>query len=700
MIRKSFKCLLVALVGMLPITGNALVHKKKHASHKTDVKCKQDSCVPHKSKDCLDEKFCRVDVANTDVGSKGTVVLDKVSKQLFYSDGCNWVPLANAVPAPAVITVDPALCPNGVTKFNTIQEAINSLGNKKIVDTTITIAKGVYPENLVVQSILNSDTTKLKINGDLRQIVGCGIAHDVFWNAQAVPGPVGGGTGSKAVLSAVGSTLTVTASVGTSPNFVLAGVVPGDKVVIRNDAGASNIYTVAFGGVTPTTLTFSDGPIVGTVGALGSAMCVAPNVAIAPAAGDVITHSSMATFQGLFLVTPAGANGFRALELSGAILSNILTFDGARGIVATGPIAPSIANTAFSYIAVDSPFGVTVMGATTSGITSDSSAVHPRNSLIAPAPSAGTSLGLNEFSIAKCNNAKFIGNIVLQSNSLFTLGFPAVIISTGGTALNCTLHSYVELAGIATLTIRGAPLVGVQVSGNSFLNTAATLPLSFSSTANGFIGLTLGSGGLTQDANTAYVNFADITVPASATAYIAQVNNGSTLVVGGVSGTNSIGANSNGFLVTNDSKLIWRGGNVAGNAASATGVLFDIRRNSSMTILPAANATFTNYPTLFNFDDNSRGDLNDITCTTTTGGVNLTATNMSRVELGTTTFNLSGANVGINTAPNGNVEKRSGAVFTNSASLPISAGSCTQLFTDAIGGYTCTKGTGLIVVSP
>jgi len=73
---------------------------------------------------------------------------------------------------------------------------------------------------------------------------------------------------------------------------------------------------------------------------------------------------------------------------------------------------------------------------------------------------------------------------------------------------------------------------------------------------------------------------------------------------------------------------------------------------------------------------------------------------MVKFSFVTVTFNLSGSNTGIATAPGGNVEKRGGASFTNNAFLPISAASCQQLTTDPIGGYTCTQGTGLIVVRP
>jgi len=645
----------------------------------------------HKSPQCPSRlQLPNVVLAETPVQPKGSLVFNVTDSKVYYSDGTSWIAVDNQLSAPALITVDATLQENGITIFNTIQGAIDSLGDQPVDNTTIQIARGIYPENLVLQSILNSDATKLTLLGDARLIAGVGIAHDSFWNLQAVPGAVGGGNNSRAVLATGVNTITVTASPGTNPDFVAAGVVAGDQVVIRDNAGGFNTYIVA--SVAPTTLTFTTN-IVAPANALGAAMCVAPNVILQPAGGNVVTQAAFATFQGLFLQVPIGQIGVNALRESATSIRNSLILDGNIGIVSEG-----------AQLVCETNLGFTIFNSNTSGIQSFLSQMRAQGVLAALGPGK-TAINVNSHSVfATVGGVRSIGNMLVASvshlaNPLTTL---LDIISSGGVALDIAVDTVFEARG--STTIRGAPTTGLRMS-SSFLNSAASSLLSLQSTAANFIGLQLGTG--VGDTCIATLNFGTLVIPASSTSYIAQVLDGSILGVRGfpAPANATIGAGSQGFLARNGSTIEWvatgAAGSITGNAATtlASGAkLFDIQDTSNLIFYTGADRTFTNYPIIYNFDNNSRGELNNVTSTTIAGGTNLIAANMSRVEVDTATFNLSGANIGITASFGAFVGKKGSTVLTNNASIPIS--SCSIATNAASNTNTCTYDDGLVIVSP
>jgi hypothetical protein len=195
--------------------------------------------------------------------------------------------------------------------------------------------------------------------------------------------------------------------------------------------------------------------------------------------------------------------------------------------------------------------------------------------------------------------------------------------------------------------------------------------------------------------------FGTVTLPNNATAYLLQVLNGSTVQVDAGPSTLSVGTATQGCLVDGVSKLLWNGSGFAG-AAGSTGIAFDIRNQSNLS-LPVITTprTFSNFATMFRFDNNSSGFLSSLTSTTSAGGTNVSALNGSLVELdNAVTFSASGANVGVNTAPGGRVEKQVGATFTNNAATPVSAASCSVTSAQAISTYPCTLATGIAIVTP
>jgi len=734
-----FLLFLTVSVGMQQLPAAEKVQRKALRAKENENSCKSQKCC-HTSPQCPKKfRLPRVDIAKTSVQCKGSLVLDRKTSRVFVSDGNQWIELEENLPAPQLILVDPNIKENGVTQFHTIQEAIDSLGDQSVLNTTIKIAPGTYAENVVLDGILATSGNAFKIIGDERKFVGCGIAHDSFWNTNlSVPAtlPVGGGVGSKAVLSAAGNTLTVTASVGISPDFTGAGnpleaIVPGDRVAIRNDAGAFNAYTIAPGGVTPSTLTFTT-PIVGTVGGLGSAMCIFPNVAIEPVTGDCIQNSVFVTLQGLALIThpvqvsPSQApSALMAHSNSGNFLTNLLMFGPGCGIWGkddTNTITSSGFNVhGRSVVQCITPLGISIMGSSASGAfagTGNQCFICAYNaswtllaSLISPDLTANA--GSSQFnSVLRMEFCKVLSGTSIALNITNTskaqLDLPNDIMCLGGTGILIVRDSSVQspVNNGPLINIRGAPAIGIDVQNSNFGSAAANNTISLSSTNPAFIGIRMGNSGNNAGVSNGVIAFGALNIPASATAYIAQVNNGSTLQVLSVAGPVTLGANSNGFLVQNGSSLLWTAagatGSIAGNAATTlvSGVkLFDIQDASTLVMPSGAQRTFTNFPIIFNFDNKSNGDIYNSTSTTIAGGTNLVSQNYSSVEVDTLTFNASGANVGIKTAKGGFVGKKSGTVLTNSTPFLIDPSSCQQLSTDPIGSYACTDATGLIIVN-
>ena len=101
-------------------------------------------------------------------------------------------------------------------------------------------------------------------------------------------------------------------------------------------------------------------------------------------------------------------------------------------------------------------------------------------------------------------------------------------------------------------------------------------------------------------------------------------------------------------------------------------------------------------PTIFLFDTNSTGFIQNTTATANTGGVNLDVRNGSQVVLNA--FSCSGTNTGISTAPGGYVaQKGVGAgIVLNTSTTPFVAGS-KQTTATLLSAYTSSYATGTVV---
>lgn len=626
--------------------------------------------------------------------------------------------------APPIITVDPALQANGITVFNTIQSAIDSLSIKKIVGTTIFVAPGTYVENVVVPQLFNSSGTgnnNFTITGDTRLVAGAGILQGVYWNNTANPTvPLGGGNSSTAVITGVagGSTITVTTTLplaanNINPDFTApGGVVVGDRVAVRHDNGTFAIYTVT--AVAPTQLTISPN-LAASVSGVGSAIAIVPNVAIAPTTGVPVDWSAAGTLNGFMIQVPTGVDSGILMRVSTSRLnaSGCLVFDGAVSVRS---------NSAFSQFLTTSSRGSTFFAATLESSRGSNNLFNFDNSLLAPA-SGARALNSLENQRLSFIGTRFVGNAPVLLSLSRTYGSanaagPVEIAYTGtGTAVNIYDDSYVELINGVNFRIicnnpAGSP-VGIRLTGSRWTmeSTNSGTPSSIlrlvGSNTTSFIGLILGGvalsisgGNVLQQPAQATINFGGTFLPASGTSYVAQVLNGSTLNVEQSPTPFFPGAGSNGFLVSSNSSLNWNGQGTAGDMLGvAGGTLFDIRDNSSLMIPAGTNRIFSNYTTMFNFTNNSEGDLSNFTATTNPGGINVSASNMSEVVISNATFNPSGANIGVQTS-NGALVGRDTGPVTNNAAIPVSPAIANQLTTDAIGAYLATYASGVVSLAP
>lgn len=553
--------------------------------------------------------------------------------------------------APAVITVNPALPPDGITVFNTIQSAIDSLHGKTILSTQINVAPGTYVENLVFRSLLVTDLNNFVIQGDTRLVAGAGIAHGMYWNnvttpAVGVNAPLGGGFTSEAVLTGVtgGNTISVTTLVpsatSANPNFTLPGGVEAglDRVAVRHTNGTFAIYNVT--AVAPTVLTVSPN-LLGDVNDLGAAISILPRVELAPGVGAPIIWETRATLLGFTVTIPMNIDA--GLVIRGASRCNhgrCLWYGGA---------VSNRSNEAYTTVSTVTSVGSTFFNCTLEVYRGGNSQIATSNSLLAPA-SGGRGLNLTENVWYLIPATRFIGNnvLLLANNSRGTTNAAnrsVEFLYTGtGDAITLAEDANLQIITGTPFRLRGSALNGINMSGSFLTMETGSTYIPSSSNPN-FTAINVGGpvvNAPVQSSN-AYVNFGTITIPASGSAFIAKVLNDSTLTVGSV-GTTNIGANSNGVLVSNSSELIWNAGNVTGSAISVTGTLFNVDNNSTVLMTSAAAKIFRNYPTLFNIDDSSNANI-DNTNTQLFTGTHYRVNNLSDLILKNSVLNGGDASV-------------------------------------------------------
>jgi len=598
------------------------------------------------------------------------------------------------------ITVNPALPPSN-TNFTTIQGAIDALLNLRPNSASgvdILISPGTYVENVVSSNRVSSDAKLLRFrNTATRNMDGMGIKHGAGWNEiGTAASPEGGGVNSQASLVAVGNTLTVTAVVGINPNFVLGGVVPGDLVNIHDDGGLDSTYTVAAGGVTPTTLTFTTA-ITGTIGAtVNSVAFVAllPRVRVQPTAGDVWVTSIAATYIGVAFRSNAviqfgvtGAN-MRVRSNCSSAFQNCL-WDGAGTSLwcvddAMIPPATNIGNLhgAASTVTVGTnSYGCTLMGASSVGggqgfVASGCSTFVFLHSIISASnTAAGGSTQYN--AIMRMDFCKFVTGTAIGCNvtneSKMVFSSLTHFFCRGGTGILITRGSGVSNHVTGDLRIRGAPAIGIDIQQGSSYEAATGRPYSFQSTATNPSPLQVG---VTAGAAQATVLFGSIETPNStASSYIARVTNASRLVLMGFTGPLTQGAGSNGFLASQASQLVYTSSVAQAITGPATGGrLFDLQNGSTLFLGGGGSFVLSSYATLFSIRD---------TCTafvdlgaagnlfTTAAGTAFDAEDGSTVEISRAGIALVAGNTGLKTRNQSTIFLKQGGTLVNNAATPV-----------------------------
>lgn len=174
---------------------------------------------------------------------------------------------------------------NVPSDYPTIQQAIDAFGGRTGVNGTINVAPGVYVENLCVDNFTSNSgpltyqgCSSLSIVGDTRHIVGVSYPHGGVCMNPSYDDNLGGNY-ADVTLSNVDNVITVTTNYGT-PDFVAAGVVPGDELRVFDSF--LDWYRVTILSVSGNTITHDGGNII--VGNSGddSSITFLPNVTILP----------------------------------------------------------------------------------------------------------------------------------------------------------------------------------------------------------------------------------------------------------------------------------------------------------------------------------------------------------------------------------------------------------------------------------
>jgi len=695
--------LMAMAVGMQPLRSEQCSHHSR-AHHCSP--CTGGNLCPKKL------KLPRVHLSTKPVGSKGTIVYNLEDDLLYYSDGTSWIPLADQVTAPANIFVDPAFTnPNGVTTFKTIQSALDHLSLLQFPKTgvTVTIAPATYQENLVVTEQDSSVESQLRLVGDTRVVVGCGISHGMPWNnGGAATYPALGGcaavpTGQFATLSSSGNTITVTPNGGAiAPDFTQAQLVAGDKVLIRNTNGVETVHTLV--SFTATSLTMQN-PI-GAVNGVGAFLTICPNVVVRPTGGTSMLAQAAFRSTGMWFDAVAAGQTAVFIGNNNCIWQPLHCLLSATSIALN--VFANIQDTVGGVVETIDSAGSTFVGSGAVFSQFNGPTWSLLNCLFAGRSVAGSfALATAGRTQIHVNGSRFLGTVQISNNSFLIVNNQIDISSTStqsGTALALTNYSSMTWRGTINILEPAAALglaspIGIRLFNSDMVQPSANnLAVNFSSTNPATTAVVLADA----QSTIARLIFGTISIPNSSSTYLLQVLNSSQVEVDAGPTSFTAGVATNGCLVDAVSKLLWNSPSGFSGPSGSTGIGFDVRNQSALSMPTVSpNRTFSNFATIFSFNRNATGEINNVTCTTSSGGTNLSATNASFVEIGAgVTFNVSGSNVGINSSPGGRVEKLAGATFTNSAALPFSAGSCSVLSTTPISSYPCTQASGTIIVTP
>lgn len=177
---------------------------------------------------------------------------------------------------PVTLTV-PSRC------YPTIQKAIDYFNGRDAMNGTIVVTpgagsgpNGAYVESLIINKWVSSrDNFRgqgFKIIGDNRNIMGTTFLQNGI-HSNAIP-VAGFGTDLAVIaLSNVGNVITVTLAPGPQIDFALSGLLVGDRLKVRDNAGVwTQVSVTALAG---NTITHSGGALA--VGTIGSAVVLVPN---------------------------------------------------------------------------------------------------------------------------------------------------------------------------------------------------------------------------------------------------------------------------------------------------------------------------------------------------------------------------------------------------------------------------------------
>lgn len=292
-----------------------------------------------------------VDISTTPPGPEGDIIYDNVNKTVYVSDGTQWTRIPNGSPITGTITI-------GSPQFPTVQSAFDFLEGKAVDNVLIDLVAPAFGVKIYDELVFGRDTLSvasqgfamsqsqyplnsfselevvipgLSMRGDDRYAAGTvyvdGTEFNVFSDKR--PGAGNGyvsnlgtpygmvdlvrpGPGQIQVVITDAPAFNPDSGAGgqeiSQPDFVAAGVLPNDHIMIRDDTGVSTEFII--GTVSGNIFGYN-----GDVTALGpqSELTLLPRVQImkasSPATFGVVNLSNLGmTMQGVWIRNPANGD--------------------------------------------------------------------------------------------------------------------------------------------------------------------------------------------------------------------------------------------------------------------------------------------------------------------------------------------------------------------------------------------------------
>jgi hypothetical protein len=607
----------------------------------------------------------------------------------------------------STVTVSSATTTNELAgTYATLQAACDSLSTKQFprLGVTAVVASGTYAENVEVRNMDSSNESYLYFQGDSRPHAGLAMCHGLPYNigaSSAVPQGRSLLHTDKVSLSAAGAVITVTVSgTGTAPNFshATALIVAGDKLAVRNTAGTETDYTVV--SASGNTITVNT-PVTGSLNDRGAFICLLPNRVIRPTSGAALVVDAPCVFDGF---TFDGLTTGVDIQTSGRFNPRKCFCRGVSYGISSSQSAVGATSHAVVSSATEGNVFVGAMGAYAQYTNNAWSLLHC--TFISRQATGNYALRVDGGGILDVGGSRFLGPIHGSSYCRIAVNTPIHFFATsgqgrsswGGIMLELENDASIHLTADVYMYTPGAALgtagyYGVYLNAGRWmtnpnadtvsaihmdcLGTGLTIP--FGSSDGPAIGLAFGNISWTGGNNTWLMDLSS----AACSVTIAQMPQ-----------TFSVGT-STGMLRALWLARVWIPSANPYVGPGGAGSFF-VRSQYGAHVHFNGLVTLSGYFEPVWSNDGGKITFNGgLTVTGIAGGTIVRSDRFAETTFSGALTIAVGAWTGLNASDGGVI--RGWAGLTNGAATPLAVGTIQQAKADAIGAYTATQNSGLVV---